>query len=133
MRTLLLGRALVAGAACRPAAGGGTPAPSGDTTEVTVHQVLVSPSLTGTMVLVHGTCLGYAAPFVAHGPPPLTRSDWQLGDGGEALWVSGPLPAGCTSTTPATAPTAVVARVAQDTVQALGGGTAVRRYLVVGR
>ena len=51
-------------------------------------------------------CLGYSAPTIARGSPPLTRSDWQVEDQGEAVWVSGRLPEGCTSTEPASRPRA---------------------------
>ena len=119
-------------AACRPAAGGGeTPAPNGGPTVVTVHQVLTTPSLAGKSVRITGTCLGYSVPTVAKGPPPVTRSDWQLEDQGEAVWVTGQLPSGCQSTTPSAGPVTITAEVAQDTVPTLGGqGGGVRRYLI---
>lgn len=122
---------LVLGAvACRPA-NGGPPAPVGGSTRATVHQVLTDSGLTGRVVNVTGRCLGYTVPTIAKGPPPLTRSDWQLEDQGEAVWVTGSLPDGCTSTTPADEPTAIIATVRQDTLPALGGqGGQARRYLV---
>ncbi|MEO8138134.1 MAG: hypothetical protein ABI742_00750 [Gemmatimonadota bacterium] len=128
MRAYLLAAALLAG--CHPG-GNGAPAPAGGPLKTTVHAVLTTPSLTGRMVEVNGRCLGYSAPTIAKGSPPLTRSDWQLEDQGEAIWVSGPLPAGCTSTTPASAPGLVTATVAQDTLPGLGGQSAApRQYLV---
>ena len=122
---------LLGAAACRPAPGGEAPAPNGGPTVVTVHQVLTTPSLTGTSVSITGTCLGYSVPTVAKGPPPVTRSDWQLADQGEAVWVTGSLPSGCQATTPATSAVTITAEVAQDTLPALGGQAGVvRRYLV---
>ena len=119
-------------AACRPAAGGGeTPAPNGGPTVVTVHQVLTTPSLAGKSVRITGTCLGYSVPTVAKGPPPVTRSDWQLEDQGEAVWVTGQLPSGCQATAPSTSAVTIAAEVVQDTLPALGGhGGGVRQYLV---
>ncbi len=96
-----------------------------------MHALLTSPALTGRSVEVSGRCLGDSAPTIAKGSSPLTRSDWQLEDQGEAIWVSGPLPAGCTSTTPASAPGLVTGTVAQDTVPGLGGQAPMpRQYLV---
>jgi hypothetical protein len=122
---------LAAAAACQPKSQS-TPAPIGsDPRKVTVRDVLTDGSLTGLRVEVTGTCLGYSTPTIAKGPPPLTRSDWQLEDQGEAVWVSGPMTPGCSATEPATTPSTITATVAQDTVPSLSGrdGT-VRRYLV---
>jgi hypothetical protein len=128
MRTVLLAAAIVAG--CHPSSSG-TPSPQGGPLQTTVHALLTTPSLVGRLVEVRGRCLGYASPTIAKGTPPVTRSDWQLEDNGEAIWVSGPLPAGCTSTTPAAAPGPVTATVAQDTVPGLGGQVDTpRQYLV---
>lgn len=130
MRMALL--MVLGAAACRPGAtAGDAPAPNGGPTVVTVHQVLTTPSLTGKSVSITGTCLGYAVPTVAKGPPPVTRSDWQLEDQGEAVWVTGPLPSGCQTTAPSAGPVTITAVVAQDTVPALGGqGGGGRQYLV---
>jgi hypothetical protein len=45
--------------------------------------------------------------------------------------VSGPMPPGCSATEPATSPSTITARVAQDTMPGLGGqpGT-LRQFLV---
>jgi hypothetical protein len=119
--------ALAAAPGCRPANGGAAPEPQ----RVTVHDVLTRPSLVGRRVTVTGRCLGYTVPTVAQGSPPVTRSDWQLEDRGEAVWVSGPLPEGCTATTAASGPSTIVATVAQDTLPALGAqGGRVRQYLI---
>lgn len=128
MRALLLAATMMAG--CHPG-NNTTPAPAGGPLRTTVHALLTTPALVGRTVEVNGRCLGYSAPTIARGAPPLTRSDWQLEDKGEAIWVSGPLPAGCTSTTPATAPGLVTAIVAQDTLPGLGGQSAMPwQYLV---
>ncbi len=131
MRTLLLSLALVAAVADCHRGGAGAPAPAGGPTRTTVHAILTTPALVGRVVEVTGRCLGYAAPTIAKGAPPLTRSDWQLEDRGEAVWVSGPLPAGCTSTVPATAAGPITATVSQDTLPGLGGqAPSPRQYLL---
>jgi hypothetical protein len=131
MRSMLRGASLLAAlAGCQPK-NQSTPAPVGQPVKATVHEVLSGGNLRGQMVEVTGTCLGYSAPTIARGSPPLTRSDWQLEDQGEAVWVSGPLPEGCTATTPATGPGSITALVAEDTLPGLGGGApSPRRYLV---
>jgi hypothetical protein len=54
-----------------------------------------------------------------------------LEDGGEAIWVTGPMPDGCTATEPAAEPSTIQATVAQDELPDLGGyGKTARRYLV---
>lgn len=71
-----------------------TPTPSrGDT--VSVQALVAEPARhAGRTVSVRGRCLGWNGPAMGSGP--ITRSDWQLGDGGQAVWVSAPYPAGCT-------------------------------------
>lgn len=113
--------------ACHPANGGSVPGPA----KVSVHDVLTTPALVGKSVEVTGKCLGYTVPTIAKGSPPVSRSDWQLENGGEAVWVNGPLPAGCTATTPAESASTIAAVVAQDTMPGLGGKAgATRQYLV---
>ena len=101
-----------------------------DVREVTIRQLLDSDSLVGVQVHVAGRCLGYSAQ-VAVGSPPLTRSDWQLEDGELAIYVSGPLPSGCSATAGSSDRITVTAIVAQDTLSPLGNRRAMpRRYLV---
>lgn len=131
MSLRLLAAMTLAVAACHQNNGGGSPPPSGGPTTVTVHAVLTTPALVGRTVNITGRCLGYSAPTIAKGSSPLTRSDWQLEDQGEAVWVSGALPTGCTATQPAAAPSTITAVVAQDTLPGLGGGAgSPRQYLV---
>ncbi len=122
---------LAASTACQPR-NQSTPAPVGGDPEIaTVHEVLTDGSLVGRTVAVTGTCLGYSTPTIAKGSPPLTRSDWQLEDQGEAVWVSGPMPSGCSATEPASARGTITATVGQDTLPGLGGQPAtVRQYLM---
>jgi hypothetical protein len=131
MRALFAASLLMAIAACQPKNQGASPPVGSDPLKATVHEVLANPGLVGHTVKVTGTCLGYSTPTIAKGSPPLTRSDWQLADQGEAVWVSGAMPAGCSATEPAKTPSTILARVAQDTLVGLGGGaTEARRYLV---
>lgn len=114
-------------AACHPANGGSVPAPQ----KVSVHDVLTTPALVGKAVEVTGRCLGYSVPTVAKGSPPVTRSDWQLEDKGEAVWVNGPMPQGCAPTAPAESASTISALVSQDSLTMLGGQKPVlRQYLV---
>jgi hypothetical protein len=138
LQAALVLAALAAGAACggaqarRPKAGA-TPRATG----ATVAEVLDGRVATGRTVDVRGRCLGYAARG-AEGPPPRTRSDWLLGApaGGRAVYVVGAPPAGCAAMSGGGTPGAEVevtvrGRVAMDTLPALAGRGAVRRYLVV--
>jgi len=97
----------------------------------TVRELLSSDRDVGQMVRVAGRCLGYSKP-VAEGMPPRSRSDWQLEDDGVAIYVTGPLPAGCSATEGSAERTTITARVAQDTMPAMGNREATpRRYLVL--
>lgn len=101
-----------------------------DVPTVAIQELLDSDTYVGKTVRVTGRCLGYGKP-VAVGGPPLTRSDWQLEANGVAIYVSGPLPQGCSPTEGATEPTTMLARVEEDTLPALGERPATpRRYLV---
>lgn len=133
MSLRLLAVLTLAVAACHQNKGGGSPPPTGggSPTTATVHDVLTRPTLVGLTLDVTGLCLGYSAPFIARGSSPLTRSDWQLEDQGEAVWVSGSMPVGCSATQPAASPTTITVVVAQDTLPGLGGNVGwVRQYLV---
>ena len=97
---------------------------------VTVRDLLDSDAYVGKRVQVTGRCHGYAAD-VAVGPPPVTRSDWQLVDADASIFVTGPLPGGCSPTEGSAQRTTILALVAQDTLSALGNRAATaRRYLV---
>lgn len=96
--------------------------PGRDTVLLTVQvtDILGSSTLVGRRVQVTGTCLGYRVPSVAVGPPPRTRSDWQLESGGVAIYVVGQLPPGCSATEGSTSPTMIIGTVREDTLQGLG-------------
>ena len=99
-------------------------------TKTTVATVLGSASMVGQKVSVTGRCIGYSKP-VARGSAPLSRSDWQLEDGGAAVWVNGDFPPGCSGTTEGASPVTIVAVVRQDTIRSLGSTTPqTRQYLV---
>jgi hypothetical protein len=97
-----------------------------------VRALLTSASLVGKRVRVTGRCLGYGT-LRAMGGAPRTRSDWQLEADSMAIWVTGPLPVGCSATAGATESSTLTALVAEDTVRGLGGPGRARRYLVVSR
>jgi hypothetical protein len=117
-----------------PPAGMAEQVPAGGKEPVrTVRELLASDADVGRTVRVAGRCAGYSTPL-AEGAPPLTRSDWQLEDEGVAIYVSGPLPAGCSATGGSQARSTIVAQVAQDTMPAAGDRPAApRRYLVRAR
>ena len=98
--------------------------------EVSVAQLLTDEIPVGARVEVRGTCIGYSR-VVALGPPPRTRSDWQLEADGVAVWVVGSYPPGCSGTEPAREARTLSFEVAADTLPALGTQTGrVRRYLL---
>ena len=97
---------------------------------VSIAQILGSSAWNGTTVTVSGVCLGYRVPPVAVGSPPRTRSDWQLEAGGKAIYVTGPLPSGCSATEGSSTAMTISALVQEDTLRALGNNPAQsRRYL----
>ena len=101
--------------------------------ELSISSILRSTAANGTPVLVRGICLARAA-HAAFGPPPRTRSDWQLRavtDSTVGIWVTGPRPAGCTPEQGGVGPIALRAMLESDTVAALATAPRARRYLVV--
>jgi len=97
---------------------------------VRVIELLERRDWNGLLVRVRGRCLGYRVPPVATGGPPRTRSDWQLEAEGVAIYVTGPLPEGCSATQGGNTELSLVARVAEDSLPALGGQPSrARRYL----
>jgi hypothetical protein len=98
--------------------------------QVTVPALLGSNQWNGMTVRVSGQCLGYRVPPVAVGGPPRTRSDWQLAADGAAIYVTGPLPQGCSATEGSTGLIGIVATVREDSLPSLGGQPSrSRRYL----
>lgn len=81
----------------------------------------------GQPVQVTGTCIdGFHARGSA-GPPPVSRSDWQLSNGTQVVYVVGRMPASCAS-----GAVTISAVVGVDTV-AIIGTRRVRRFLVIPR
>jgi hypothetical protein len=103
-------------------------APS-NSVEVSIRELVNGAVQVGKVVRTHGQCIGYSKP-VAQGPPPRTRSDWQLEDGGIAIWVVGAFPPGCTGAGGDGTRITVSGSVAEDTVVALNGRGHVRRFLI---
>ena len=101
--------------------------------ELSISSILRSTAANGTPVVVRGICLARAA-HAAFGPPPRTRSDWQLGavsDSTVGIWVTGRRPAGCTPEQGGVGPIALRAVLESDTVTVLATAPRARRYLVV--
>jgi hypothetical protein len=100
------------------------------TDQVTIPTLLASSEWNGKMVQVSGQCLGYRVPPVAIGGPPRTRSDWQLAADGVAIYVTGPLPQGCSATEGSTGIIGIMATVREDSLPSLGAQPSrARRYL----
>lgn len=111
-----------------PDAGGLPDTPSG----ITVRELLARRDLVGREIDVTGRCLRIDSK-AAFGPPPVTRSDWQLADAGDstvAVWVSGARPADCDYAGSSASVLTVRATVAADSVRQLEGVAVARRYLV---
>ncbi|HJS44449.1 MAG TPA: hypothetical protein VJ755_13345 [Gemmatimonadales bacterium] len=99
-------------------------------TSVTVAEIAASNALVGKRVRVTGRCMGYSTPL-AVGPPPQTRSDWQLADGGTAIYVVGTFPPGCSPTTGSSEPVTIIGVVTEDTLPArMERPARARRYMV---
>ena len=103
--------------------------PSSDSLEVSIRELVNGAVQVGKIVRTRGQCIGYATP-VAEGSPPRTRSDWQLEDGGIAVWVVGAFPPGCTGAGGDGTFITVSGLVAEDTVVVLNGPAHVRRFLI---
>jgi hypothetical protein len=111
----------------------GAPAPKrGELPAVSVGTVLTTQALVGHTVVVSGYCIPEATPAMAHGTQPVRSNDWQLTEGGAAVWVSGPKPAGCAESAKDERST-ITAVVAQDTIPATDRTQSLRPYLVARR
>jgi hypothetical protein len=108
------------------------PIPTVGKKQGTLEVSFLDSTLVGMSVPVRGTCLRRGA-GVAVGAPPLTRSDWELGDGQAAVWVSGERPSGCSVESGSSVPTTVHALVQLDTLRMFDGTTRIRLYLVAGK
>ena len=81
----------------------------------------------GERVQVTGTCLDQFHARGSAGPPPVSRSDWQLANGTEVVYVTGRMPASCASGT-----VTISATVGIDTA-VVDGQQHARRFLVIPR
>jgi len=107
---------------CQPAINS-APAPAA----VSVRQVITMQALVGEQVTVTGTCLANGSAPIALGAPP-HGGTWQIVQNGEAVWVSGPAPAGCSRD--AAVPATITAWVMQDSLPRLSPARFRRQYLV---
>lgn len=100
------------------------PTPRSDAVSIT--ELLRSPDrFAGREITLSGTCLGWSGP--ALGAPPRTRSDWQIGSQNAAVWVSGPLPSGCSGPGGGGS---VRVRGLVEIDRASGEGRTIRAYLI---
>ena len=99
--------------------------PSTKPPTVSVDDVLAMKLPQAEPIQVHGRCLDklHARSL---GPPPVSRSDWQLASNAAAIFVSGPQPAECDGYSLVT----VAAKLYIDTIRAPIGVPRERRYLV---
>jgi hypothetical protein len=99
--------------------------PSTKPPTVSVDDVLAMQLPRAEPMQVRGRCLDklHARSL---GPPPVSRSDWQLASDAAAIFVSGPQPAECDGNSLVS----VVARMFIDTIRAPIGVPRERRYLV---
>lgn len=98
--------------------------------QYTVAEVLDGLVSEGTRITVTGRYLGYGAQQ-AFGPQPLTRSDWQLADGPDAIWVTGQMPKGTAPLEAGHAPITIAARVDMDQVSSLSDSGQKDRWFLV--
>jgi hypothetical protein len=81
----------------------------------------------GQRVQIAGTCLDQFHTNASAGPPPVSRSDWQLSSGTRVVYVVGRMPASC-----ATGPVTISATVSIDTTM-IAGQRRPRRFLTISR
>jgi hypothetical protein len=82
---------------------------------------------------IDGVCLRIDAK-VAVGPPPITRSDWQLRDTADttkAIWVTGPRPPDCGYESGSASSVRLQASVQTDSVRTIDQRVTRRRFLTV--
>jgi hypothetical protein len=101
------------------------PAPGGP---LSVSAFLDRPVSPGQRVQVTGTCLDQFHARGSAGPPPVSRSDWQLASGTQVVYVVGRMPTSCATE----AATSISATVGIDTTM-IAGTSRPRRYLVIPR
>jgi hypothetical protein len=94
---------------------------------LTVASFLSRALSAGQRVQITGTCLDQFHASPSAGPPPISRSDWQLTNGTQIVYVVGRMPASCVP-----GPAAISAIVTIDTTL-IGGQRRPRRFLTIPR
>jgi hypothetical protein len=94
---------------------------------LTVASFLSRALSAGQRVQITGTCLDQFHANPSAGPPPVSRSDWQLTNGGQIVYVVGRMPVSCVP-----GPAAISAIVTIDTTL-IGGQRRPRRFLTIPR
>lgn len=95
------------------------------TDTLSVSAFLDGPVGAGRIVSIRGKCRDQFHASGSAGAPPRSRSDWQLADDRAAVYVSGPMPAGCASGS-----VVVSGLVVVDTIQ-VSGRSVSRRFIVI--
>jgi hypothetical protein len=94
---------------------------------LTVASFLSRPLSAGQRVQITGTCLDQFHASPSAGLPPVSRSDWQLTNGSQMVYVVGRMPTSCVP-----GPAAISAIVTIDTTL-IGGQRRPRRFLTIPR
>lgn len=97
---------------------------------IKIADLLDAPDLVGQTVHVKGRCLGYGSDHVI-GTPPHSRSDWALEDDGNAIYVTGPFPPGCSGLEAGKDPIMLTVKVAVDTLTSYADGSKSPRYFLI--
>jgi hypothetical protein len=94
---------------------------------LTVASFLDRPLDVGQRIQITGTCLDQFHANASAGAPPVSRSDWQLTNGSQVVYVVGRMPASCIP-----GPATISASVAIDTTL-IAGQRRPRRFLTISR
>jgi hypothetical protein len=94
---------------------------------LTVAAFLDRSMTAGHRVQISGTCLDQFHTRGSAGPPPVSRSDWQLANGTQVVYVVGRMPSGCSAGS-----LTLTGTVGMDSTL-VGGRRVPRRFLVISR
>lgn len=133
MKLRSLASAALVFAACATSQSGSStlPGPAGASRVYEVSEILAGLVAVDEVVSVRGSCVR-ADEKVAVGPPPSTRSDWQMRDAKvvtTAIWVVGERPTNCGYEIGDSMLSRIEATVARDTLRRLTVPDSVRWYL----
>jgi len=92
---------------------------------LSVSALLAHPMPRGQRVVVIGSCLDQFRARGSAGAPPMTRSDWQIAEGNQVIYVVGRYPSACSA-----GQVTLSAITELDTIT-VGSSRRLRQYLVV--